>query len=93
MALKFFSGGVRIFKRWVRNAKSAHYSVKFFLQNVFTLLHLKKLMGLVNPSLKIDGFGRTHRTRANATTAIFKSCFVHFFILPIPITSSATFSQ
>ena len=27
-------------------------------------------MGSANPSMKVDGFGRIHRTHANATTAI-----------------------
>ena len=44
-------------------------SIKVSLQiyAVFSLLQPKNLMGSANPSLKIDGFGRTH---ANATTDI-----------------------
>ena len=33
------------------------------------LLQPQKLIGSTNPFLEIDGFGRTHRTHANATTA------------------------
>ena len=38
-----------------------------------TLLQLKKLMGSTNPSLNFDGFGRTHRTHANATTVTYET--------------------
>ena len=42
-------------------------SKKFFLQNIYCVFvtAAKKMIGSTNPSLIIDGFGRTH---ANATT-------------------------
>ena len=47
--------------------------MKFSLHmyDVFSLLQSKNLMGSTNPSLKIDGFGRTHRTNANATAEAY----------------------
>ena len=35
---------------------------------VFSLLQPKKLMASTKPSVKIDGFSRTHRTHANGAT-------------------------
>ena len=35
---------------------------------LFSLLQPKKKLGSMKPSLKVDGFGQTHRICANATT-------------------------